>query len=227
VARVAFTDLLANGQAVGRIDGLVIFVTGPLPGERARVRITEVKAKYAVGDVVEYETKSDFRAAPFCPVFGACGGCQVQHMTYPAQLSWKEQIVRNALRRIGGFADAKVEHPVGMTFPRSYRNKMSLVVQPSAEGPQLGFYQQRSHALVPIDGCPVVLPQLDLDIKALKDAAASPETAPAFAGAPPSGYVTPVHLVTQDNIDSDGGPNNIFDPDNGYRDQYKKIWGIA
>ncbi len=49
----------------------------------------------------------------------------------------------------------------------------------------------------------------------------------AFAGAPPSGYVTPVHLVTMDNIQFDGGPNNIFDPDNGYRDQYKKIWGIA
>jgi ribose transport system substrate-binding protein len=49
----------------------------------------------------------------------------------------------------------------------------------------------------------------------------------AFAGAPPSGYVTPVHLVTADNISADGGPNNIFDPDNGYRDQYKKIWGIA
>jgi ribose transport system substrate-binding protein len=49
----------------------------------------------------------------------------------------------------------------------------------------------------------------------------------AFAGAPPSGYVTPVHLVTMDNIESDGGPNNIFDPDNGYRDQYKQIWGIG
>ena len=49
----------------------------------------------------------------------------------------------------------------------------------------------------------------------------------AFAGAPPSGYVTPVHLVTMDNIQFDGGPNNIFDPDNGYRDQYKRIWGIA
>jgi ribose transport system substrate-binding protein len=49
----------------------------------------------------------------------------------------------------------------------------------------------------------------------------------AFAGQPPSGYVTPVHLVTADNIQFDGGPNNIFDPDNGYRDQYKRIWGVG
>jgi ribose transport system substrate-binding protein len=49
----------------------------------------------------------------------------------------------------------------------------------------------------------------------------------AFAGQPPSGYVTPVHLVTGDNIQFDGGPNNIFDPDNAYRDEYKKIWGVG
>jgi ribose transport system substrate-binding protein len=49
----------------------------------------------------------------------------------------------------------------------------------------------------------------------------------AFAGEPPSDYVTPVHLVTVDNIQFDGGPNNIFDPDNGYRDQYRQIWGVA
>jgi len=182
VGRVEFTDLLANGQAVGRIEGLVVFASGPLPGERAKIRIVEVKAKYAVGEVLGYETKSSLRATPFCPAFGVCGGCQVQHMTYPAQLSWKEQIVRNALRRIGGFADVKVEHPVGMTFPRQYRNKMSLVVQPTASGPQIGFYQQRSHALVPIDGCPVVLPQLDADIKALKAASTTPDLAPAFNG---------------------------------------------
>jgi ribose transport system substrate-binding protein len=48
----------------------------------------------------------------------------------------------------------------------------------------------------------------------------------AFAGQPPSTYVTPVHVVTVDNIQYDGGSNNIFDPDNGYRDQYKKIWGV-
>jgi ribose transport system substrate-binding protein len=48
----------------------------------------------------------------------------------------------------------------------------------------------------------------------------------AFAGQQPSGYLTPVHLVTKENIDSDGGKNNVFDPDNGYRDAYKKIWGV-
>jgi 23S rRNA (uracil1939-C5)-methyltransferase len=180
VAEVGFTDLLANGQAVGRVEGLVVFVTGPLPGESARVRITAVKAKYAVGDVVDYLATSELRAQPFCPVFSVCGGCQVQHLAYPAQLAWKEQIVRNALRRIGGFGDLAVEHPVGMALPRAYRNKMSLVVGSDADGVRLGFYQARSHDLVPIDGCPVVVPQLNAGIAGLHAAAVDPATAPAF-----------------------------------------------
>lgn len=158
----------------------MVFVTGPLPGERVTIRITSVKAKYAVGDVVDYETASELRAEPFCPVFGRCGGCQVQHLAYPAQLAWKEQIVRNALRRIGGFSGITVQHPVGMTYPRAYRNKMSLVVQAEDGGTRLGFYQARSHELVPIDSCPVVVPQLDAGIAGLHAAAADRLTAPAL-----------------------------------------------
>jgi 23S rRNA (uracil1939-C5)-methyltransferase len=184
VASVRFTDLLANGQAVGRVNGQVVFVTGPLPGERARVRIAQVKPKYAVGDLVAYESESAMRSKPFCGVFGVCGGCQVQHLAYPAQLAWKEQIVRSALRRIGGFAQADVRRPVGMTNPRNYRNKMALVVdRPPAGETSFGFYQARSHALVRIDSCPVVLPQLDAAIGGLYDAARAPDARDAFAGA--------------------------------------------
>ncbi|HWT04331.1 MAG TPA: 23S rRNA (uracil(1939)-C(5))-methyltransferase RlmD, partial [Xanthomonadales bacterium] len=184
VASVRFTDLLANGQAVGRVNGQVVFVTGPLPGERARVRVTQVKPKYAVGDVVAYESQSPMRSKPFCGVFGVCGGCQVQHLAYPAQLAWKEQIVRSALRRIGGFANADVRRPVGMTNPRNYRNKMALVVdRPPTGETSFGFYQARSHALVRIDSCPVVLPQLDAAIAGLYDAARAPDARDAFAGA--------------------------------------------
>jgi 23S rRNA (uracil1939-C5)-methyltransferase len=183
VAPVRFTDLLANGQAVGRIEGMVVFVTGPLPGERARIRVTQVKPKYAVGEVVAYEFQSDMRTKPFCAVFGTCGGCQVQHLSYPAQLAWKQQIVRSALRRIGGFHDVAVRRPVGMANARNYRNKMALVVDHTGGGTTFGFYQARSHALVPIDSCPVVVPQLDAAIGQLAAAARAPESREAFATA--------------------------------------------
>lgn len=180
---LGFNDLLANGQAVGRTGGMVVFCFGPLPQERAIVKITTVKPKYAVGEMVQLTLRSPFRAQPFCPVFGLCGGCQVQHMTYPAQLGWKQDVVRNALQRIGGFTDAAVRDPIGMINPRNYRNKMSLVVERGAPTPRLGFYQQRSHELVPIAGCPIVMPQLNAHIERLNEALAQPGLGTALAGA--------------------------------------------
>ena len=91
--------------------------------------------------------------------------------------------MRSALRRIGGFAEAAVRRPIGMMHPRSYRNKMALVVDQSAGETSFGFYQARSHALVRIESCPVVLPQLDADIAGLYDAARAADSHDAFAGA--------------------------------------------
>ncbi len=175
---VGFNDLIANGQAVGRIDGAVVFCFGPLPGEQARVRITQVKQKYAVGELVRLLTISPHRAQPFCRVFGACGGCQLQHLSYAAQLSWKRDVVRNALSRIGGLGDVVVREPIGMALPRAYRNKMSLVVDHRFK-PTVGFYRQRSHEVVPIEACPIVQPQLDDYIARFNLMRLHPETAPA------------------------------------------------
>jgi 23S rRNA (uracil1939-C5)-methyltransferase len=197
VGVVEFTDLLANGQAVGRFDGMAVFVDGPLPGERARIRLTEVKAKYAVGTVIERESTSPDRAEPFCPVFGECGGCQVQHLAYPAQLAWKQRIVSDALARIGGFAGLEVRAPIGMREPRAYRNKMALVVEDRAGEKTFGFYRARSHDLVPIERCPIVLERLDAAIPALSAAAHDPATAPAFAGVK--------HVVMRAGLTSENG----------------------
>ena len=172
-----------TGQAVGRADGMVVYVLGPIPGERARVRIESVKAKYAIGELVELLIESSERAEPFCPVFGVCGGCQVQHLIYPAQLLWKRQLVANALRRLGGIEDARVAMTIGMNYPRAYRNKMALVVDRSEGAPSFGFYAARSHEVVPIDACPVVMPQLDRYIGGLQRAARDPASEAAFADA--------------------------------------------
>ncbi len=183
VVEVACTDLIAKtGQAVGRAGGMVVYVLGPVPGERARVRIESVKAKYAVAELVELLERSPDRVEPFCGVFGICGGCQVQHLAYPAQLAWKRGIVENALRRLGGIAGARVGLPVGMDVPRAYRNKMALVTTARGEfAPAFGFYAARTHDVVPIAGCPIVMPQLDRAIAGLGEAARSPETVRAFA----------------------------------------------
>lgn len=180
---VGFTDLLANGQAVGRTGGVVIFCFGPLPKERALVRISAVKPKYAVGELLKLTLGSPERVVPFCEVFGACGGCQVQHLAYPAQLAWKRDVVRGALSRIGGFADVEVRAPIAMSDPRRYRNKMSLVVDHTFAAPTIGFYQQRSHDVVPIDACPIVTPALSDHIARFNRARLNDETAPALEDA--------------------------------------------
>lgn len=164
---------------------MVVYVLGPVPGERARVRIESVKAKYAVAELVELLDRSPDRVEPFCGVFGVCGGCQVQHLAYPAQLAWKRGIVENALRRLGGISGARVGMPIGMDDPRAYRNKMALVVSASdgEAGATFGFYAARTHDIVPVETCPIVMPQLDRAIAGLWDAARSRETALAFKGA--------------------------------------------
>ncbi|MDE2571726.1 MAG: 23S rRNA (uracil(1939)-C(5))-methyltransferase RlmD [bacterium] len=181
-AILSLTDLLANGQGVGRAGGMVVFVTGALPGERVRVRITSVKANYAVGELMQVIQRSPERAEPFCRVFGACGGCQVQHLAYPAQLRWKRNIVASAFKRIAG-VDAAVAETIGMAMPRGYRNKMSLVVQERpGDNYAVGFYQPRSHDVVPIDACPIVLPQLDAYVRNLAAIARTPAAATLFRG---------------------------------------------
>ncbi|MEO6990668.1 MAG: 23S rRNA (uracil(1939)-C(5))-methyltransferase RlmD [Candidatus Baltobacteraceae bacterium] len=183
VLEVAFGDVLATGQGVGRALGMALFAWGPLPGERARVRVELVKANYAVGEVVEYLERSPERVEPFCGVFGRCGGCQVQHLAYDAQLRWKRSIVENALRRIGRIPDARVLSTIGMSEPRAYRNKMALVTETTPEGTAFGFYAARSHAIVPIERCPIVRPELDALIGALWAAGREAPTKAAFEGA--------------------------------------------
>ncbi|MBC5811122.1 MAG: 23S rRNA (uracil(1939)-C(5))-methyltransferase RlmD [Candidatus Eremiobacteraeota bacterium] len=184
VVEIDCSDLIAKtGQAVGRFGGMAVFVWGPIAGERAWVRIESVKPRYAVADLVELVTRAPERAEPFCPVFGACGGCQVQHVAYDAQLRWKRSLVESALTRIGKLQNVRVGATVAMANPRNYRNKMALVVDGAQQPLSFGFYAARTHEVVPLEGCPIVMPQLDAYIRGLNDAARDPESAPAFDGA--------------------------------------------
>ena len=94
-------DKLAfGGQALGRVDGLVVFVEHALPGQRVRVRITRKKAQFAEGRVVEVLEQSPAYTPPFCRHFGVCGGCQWQDLAYEEQLHWKHLQVQEALRQL-------------------------------------------------------------------------------------------------------------------------------
>ena len=162
-------DLLENGQGVGRIDGLVTFVTGGLPGERVRIAIDEVKKNYAGAHVIDIEEASPDRVDAGCPVFPRCGGCQTLHLRYSAELEWKRRRVVEALARLGGMKSVEV---AAVTTAQTeadpgYRNKASLVCKRDHGADRLGFYGARSHRLVAIESCPVLLPRLRTTVERL------------------------------------------------------------
>jgi len=140
-----------GGEALGRLpDGRAVFVPYAVPGEVVRVRLTEVKPRYARGQVVSILEASPDRVAPRCPHFGRCGGCHYQHITYPAQLTAKTGIVRDQLERIGGLHDVPLRPMVPSPRPWGYRNHVQFHLD--AQG-RLGFQAWRSHEVVPIEVC--------------------------------------------------------------------------
>ena len=151
----------ADLEGVGRHEGMAVFVPGLLPGETAQVRIVKVQPRFAFGRMVSAPVApAGIRRVPDCPAFPRCGGCTGRHMTYEATLEAKRQRVADCFRRIGHI-DIDVPPVLGMDDPAAYRNKTALPVGGTADQPQLGFFAPRSHALIPIDGCPNALPPAD------------------------------------------------------------------
>lgn len=151
-------DLGHAGEGVGRHQGRVVFVPGALPGERVRARVVERKKRLARADLLEVERTAPGRVTPFCSVYGACGGCQLQHLAYDEQLAWKTKYVRESLARLGGLTDVTVHPCLGMEWPRDYRNKAQYPVATVDGGVRLGFYRRGTHEVIPATGCPVQHP---------------------------------------------------------------------
>ena len=139
----------SEGQGVVRLDGAVVFVPGTIRGEEIDLRITKVMKTAAAGEAVKIRTPSPERTMPECPQFGRCGGCQFQHMSYQEELWAKRRRVEDALRRLGG-SDVPIEGILGAKAPLHYRNKSQYPV--GADG-SIGFYQLRSHRVVPVRRC--------------------------------------------------------------------------
>ena len=122
--------LIFGGQALARVQGLVVLMDHGLPGQRVRVRITRQRARYAAARVVEVLSPSPAQVAPCCPHFGLCGGCQWQDLAYAEQVRWKRLHVQEALRLYPGLADDTVRPPVASPSVRYYRNKMEFSFAP-------------------------------------------------------------------------------------------------
>lgn len=156
-----------DGEGVGRVEGFTLFVPGALPGEKVRVKVLKTKKQYGYAKLLEIVQASPDRTAAPCAIYDQCGGCQIQHMSYEAQLSWKRQHVVDVLERIGKLsvadsdsygvdsgANAVVVHPtLGMNEPWRYRNKAQVPIGVTEGGLVGGFYARGSHRIVDMDTC--------------------------------------------------------------------------
>lgn len=126
VENAEIVDISSEGKSVAKVDGMVIFVDGGVPGDVADVMITRKKNNYAEGHIVTLKKESENRITPTCEHFGVCGGCKWQHLNYETQLFFKQKTVADALTRIGKL-DVSTLKPI---FPNAenyyYRNKLEF-----------------------------------------------------------------------------------------------------
>ena len=147
-------DITLNGEGVGKIDGYALFVKDAIVGDRIIAKATKVGKTYGYGRLMEIISPSPDRVVPPCPVAKACGGCTLMAMSYPAQLSFKTELIRNNLARIGGLTDIEVPPVLGMDEPFRYRNKAQFPVGYDRDGNIVtGFYAGRTHSIIPCDDC--------------------------------------------------------------------------
>ena len=139
----------SEGLGIARVNGAVVFVPHAVRGEEIDLRITKVMKTSYAGEIVKIHNPSPERMEPECPYAGKCGGCAYRHLTYPEELWAKRQRVQDALTRIGGL-DLTVEEILGAKNPEHYRNKSQYPV--GADG-SIGFFQARTHKVVPIRRC--------------------------------------------------------------------------
>ncbi len=152
---LAITGLGHEGEGVGKYEGFTIFVPNALPGEQIQAKVVRVQKTYAYGRLIKIIAATPDRAEPACPIFHRCGGCHLQHLSYPAQLQHKRQSVVDALTRIGKLEGVTVHETLGMDNPWRYRNKAQVPLGEIDGRLAVGFYAPRSHDLIEMQSCDI------------------------------------------------------------------------
>ncbi|NMO54185.1 class I SAM-dependent RNA methyltransferase [Actinoplanes sp. TBRC 11911] len=170
-----------GGHCVARLGGRVVFVRHALPGEEVTAEITEIHKSFLRADAVEIHSPSPDRITPACRYArpGACGGCDLQHVSADAQLRWKGAVVEEQLRRLAGLSlSVRVE-----ALPPSlgWRTRVRYAVDALGRA---GLLQHRSHQVVPIERCVIAHPaiqELDL-LERVWDSASSVQAVASSGG---------------------------------------------
>lgn len=164
IQSIEIEDLTSDGDGIAKYDGMVVFVAGAIPGDVARIRITKVLKNYAYARTEQVIVPSPDRIEKDCNSFPKCGGCDLRHMSYRAELKFKEKTVNDAMERIAGI-NFKCEKIFGAENICNYRNKSIIPIVRQNNRVIGGFFRNHSHDVVEINGCKI---QKDVAEKALK-----------------------------------------------------------
>jgi len=170
IINLKIDDLAMGGEGIGRSSGMAVFVPHSVPGDELKVKIIELKKNFAKAMIIDVIKPSEERVTPKCPLARKCGGCQWQHISYPAQLTNKTKIVRDTLERIGHLKGIKVNDIIGMEEPWSFRNKIQYPISRLKNTVVMGYYGQGTHDIVDVNACPIEHPKLSRVAKIVKDA---------------------------------------------------------
>ena len=151
---VTIEDLSEEGTGIGKFEGMTFFIKDAVIGDRVRAKIMKMKKNYGFARLMEVLTPSPDRVEPLCPVARQCGGCQIQAMSYEAQLAFKTRKVESNLKRIGKFEEIPMESIIGMEDPFHYRNKAQFPFGKNRDGKIItGFYAGRTHSIIENTSC--------------------------------------------------------------------------
>ena len=151
-----------GGAGFGRIDGKACFVPFTAPQDICGIRTKRDKRSYMEGELIDLVETSPLRAVPPCPVFGECGGCSWQHLTYPAQLDAKQEIFTEMLRRSARVPVERVEPIIYSVKTYGYRSRIQVKLYGSGGSFRIGFYRTGSHYVVDIPGeCAIAHPAIN------------------------------------------------------------------
>ncbi|WP_227938777.1 23S rRNA (uracil(1939)-C(5))-methyltransferase RlmD [Alkalihalobacillus deserti] len=166
--QVTIEDLTHEGAGVAKVNGYTLFVPQALPGETVKIKVVKTNKGYGFARLLEIQEASEHRVEPPCPIYHQCGGCQIQHLSYEAQLVSKQKQVRDVLERIGSLIEVTVHPTMGMENPWRYRNKAQVPVGEEGGLVIAGFYQERSHRIIDMNECLIQHEDNDQIIRVVK-----------------------------------------------------------
>lgn len=160
-------DIAFGGEGVARVEEFVVFVPFVLVGETVELEIIELKKNFARARLLQIIDASPERVTPSCQHFGDCGGCQYQHIAYPAQLRLKHKQITDLFQRMGGFAQLPIDPVVPCPSPYGYRNRIMVRSQWNKikKALDIGFLRHDNRLVVDLEECKIAEPALNEQIQ--------------------------------------------------------------